>query len=373
MSESDEDDLDALTVIGEHLINSILLEEPLDSLKQIIASGAPLWYQNQSEGTSPRIQFNPPKGISCLHAACFTRNQELVQLLVADGAVWNAVDYLGNTAGDVALSFNDGDIYTIIRDAGIRAELVLSLLARNTSGSASAMILRSTDDTAAASTDAFLSSKLRFTLDEHGQAICMLNVENEEIGVMMGWETEIMRETVARLSSTQNHALKVLNVGFGLGIIDTLFQSLSPALHVIIEAHPDVLRHMKELGWYEKPGVKILEGKWQDHINQLGTADKFDIVYTDTFSEDYQELRRFFNHLPTLLGPQSRFSFFNGLGATNATIHDVYTRVAEVHLSDAGLDVAWSDVDVTEQRHRWGKSRPYFTIPTYRLPIVVKK
>jgi hypothetical protein len=31
------------------------------------------------------------------------------------------VDDLKNTAGDIALSFNDEGIYTIIRDAGIRA------------------------------------------------------------------------------------------------------------------------------------------------------------------------------------------------------------------------------------------------------------
>jgi protein arginine N-methyltransferase 2 len=200
------------------------------------------------------------------------------------------------------------------------------------------MIIRPTDDTAAASTDAFLSSKLRFTVDDHGQDICMLDVDGEEIGVMMGWEQTIMQETVASLTIDRDptDTLKILNIGFGLGIvrflsfhfdfkgptgriqIDTIFQSLSPTLHVIIEAHPDVLKHMKELGWYEKRGVKILEGKWQDFVNteQMVPEGGFDIVYTDTFSEDYEALRRFFSHLPVLLGPRSRFSFFNGLGAT---------------------------------------------------------
>jgi protein arginine N-methyltransferase 2 len=77
---------------------------------------------------------------------------------------------------------------------------------------------------------------------------------------------------------------------------------------------------MKELGWYEKPGVKILEGKWQDFIESdeiLGVGG-FDVVYTDTFSEDYGDLHAFFEHLPDLLaGPGSRVSFFNGLGATS--------------------------------------------------------
>lgn len=51
--------------------------------------------------------------------------------------------------------------------------------------------------------------------------------------------------------------------------IDSLFQSLPtrPEHHVIIEAHPDVLKHIMDLGWYEKPGVKILEGRWQDFVD----------------------------------------------------------------------------------------------------------
>jgi protein arginine N-methyltransferase 2 len=44
----------------------------------------------------------------------------------------------------------------------------------------------------------------------------------------------------------------------------------------------------------------------------------FDIIYTDTFSEDYQILGQFFERLPNLLSDgDSRFSFFNGLGATS--------------------------------------------------------
>ena len=76
-----------------------------------------------------------------------------------------------------------------------------------------------------------------------------------------------------------------------MGQVDSFFQNLPtpPSLHVIIEPHPDVLKHMRDTGWYEKKGVKILEGKWQDFIESEGLlhAGGFDAVYTDTFSEDY--------------------------------------------------------------------------------------
>ena len=47
---------------------------------------------------------------------------------------------------------------------------------------------------------------------------------------------------------------------------------------------------MKHRGWYTKPGVKILEGKWQNFVQseELLAVGGFDIVYTDTFSEDYK-------------------------------------------------------------------------------------
>ncbi|KAF5385873.1 hypothetical protein D9615_002229 [Tricholomella constricta] len=361
-------EIQALSSLGDHLIESIIADEPLEVIKGIIDSDAPVWYQNVAEGMSP------------LHAAAYMQNAELNTCTMEDGLFTNPiVDNLKNTAGDIALSLNDSETYDIIRNAGIRAELLLSLLSSKASiESSSSLILKETDSSATGSTDAFLSSKLAYSKDSFGQDICLLRVGGEEVGVMMGWEQGIMEDTVQRLCKGHPNAqkLKVLNVGFGLGIIDSLFQSLHvrPTEHVIIEPHPDVLQHMKERGWYEKPGVKILEGKWQDFVasdSVLGVGG-FDVIYTDTFSEDYGELQQFFEHLPDLLaGPESRFSFFNGLGATNPLFYDVYTHIAELHLAGVGIDVQWFDIDVTfdMKEGRWGDSRKYFSLPLYRLPI----
>ncbi|KAJ3775067.1 arginine methyl transferase [Lentinula raphanica] len=363
-SESEET-VHIFTRLGEYLVDSILGGEPIDTIKRIVQEGAPLWYQNESEG------------ISALHAAAYMQNAELVQYLIDEGAIWNSVDNLKYTAGDIALSFNNEAIYTIIRNAGIRAELLLALLSsRSEPEKGSSLVLRSDDTTAAASTDAFLKSKLKFIKDENGQEICVVKAGEDEIGVMMGWERGVMQQTAIRLCEDHpaSDNLKVLNIGFGLGIIDSIFQALPnrPVVHYIVEPHPDVLEHMKELGWYEKPGVKIIEEKWQNSIQTLLEVGGFDVVFTDTFSEDYNALREFFEHLPDLLaGPESRFSFFNGLGATNALFHDVYTHLAELHLAEVGIDVTWEDVSVSDERNldRWGKTREYFLLPLYRLPI----
>ncbi|CCM03586.1 uncharacterized protein FIBRA_05723 [Fibroporia radiculosa] len=370
-----EEEVDALVSLGEALIIAILERAPMETIKNMVADGAPLWFQDE-------------EGTSALHAAAYVENAKLMTYLIEEGAIWNSVDNLHNTAGDIALSFNNETCYNIVRDAGIRsdyvlatAELILSLLSSRSppADSSLSLVLKATDTTAASSSETFLTSHLSFTKDEYGQEICLVKVsDNEEVGVMMGWERGIMQETVHKLCSGHENfvdGLKILNVGFGLGIIDTMFQSLPtpPSLHVIIEPHPDVLQRMRELGWFDKPGVKVLEGKWQDFIESdaLLGAGGFDVVYTDTFSEDYKDLREFFGHVPDLLlGPESRFGFFNGLGATNATFYDVYTQVSELHLSDVGIDVEWSDVDVVEaDGDRWGQTREYFTQRFYRLPV----
>lgn len=41
-----------------------------------------------------------------------------------------------------------------------------------------------------------------------------------------------------------------------------------------------------------------------------------------------------------------------------------------MHLADIGIDIEWSDFDVFEgDIDRWGKTREYFAMRTYRLPV----
>jgi len=76
-----------------------------------------------------------------------------------------------------------------------------------------------------------LKSKLKYTTDGRGQKICLLDVDGEEVGVMMGWEEGIMRKTVKKLCGDHPNSsdLKVLNVGFGLGIVSARWTDDRPA------------------------------------------------------------------------------------------------------------------------------------------------
>ena len=100
---------------------------------------------------------------------------------------------------------------------------------------------------------------------------------------------------------------------------------------------------MREKGVHLWPGVRILEGRWQDWLLDpeklgevlSGTPDGmgFDAVFVDTFAEGYEgksgtsqsragtdfaDLKAFFEVLPDILnGQDAVFSFWNGLGATS--------------------------------------------------------
>jgi protein arginine N-methyltransferase 2 len=61
----------------------------------------------------------------------------------------------------------------------------------------------------------------------------------------------------------------VLNVGFGMGIVDAAIQRRSPRTHTIVEAHPGVHARMLADGWGERPGVRVVLGRWQDVVAEV--------------------------------------------------------------------------------------------------------
>jgi protein arginine N-methyltransferase 2 len=221
---------------------------------------------------------------------------------------------------------------------------------------------------------AYLESDLTFQEDRL--------VDSSNNGVMMEWESKIMSETAALLLPTPG--LSVLNIGHGMGIVDSLFQEKSPAEHHIVEAHPQVLKQMIETGWRGSdeatstsaryPGVTVHAGKWQDVLSNLAASGmQFDAIYFDTFAEDYKAFRHFFEeHVIALMKPEGKFSFFHGMGADRQVCYDVYTKVVEIDLFEAGFDIEWSEIETKEAERdgEWlGVRRRYWALQKYRLPL----
>ncbi|EME81399.1 uncharacterized protein MYCFIDRAFT_38502 [Pseudocercospora fijiensis CIRAD86] len=390
----------------------------LEALKKLLRTG------------SARIQ-DPETGFSPLHAAIAAcepdaeapseeTNQEgdavhgnalsedsalaTIQLLFENGAIWNELDKNDETPGCLALRLGLKKIYDACVAAGVRAELLFNRLDEYlplpdggqddddhdddaidgfdpmpSGGDADETGQTDTTPGAAASeehptlsnpnvdSDAYLASKLTYS---EGRLL-----DSDKNAVMMDWETEIMKLSADQLCPKKG--LRTMNIGHGMGIVDTMFVNNEPEMHHIIEAHPEVMQQMRKTGWYDKPNVTVHEGKWQEVLPKLIEQGLvLDAIYYDTYAEDYKDLKELFSeYVIQLLDSNGKFGFYNGLGADRQVCYDVYTKVVEIELFDAGLDVEWTILQVPDLVHNnkpgssWGGiRRSYWEVPEYRLP-----
>uniref|UniRef100_A0A1I8FQ51 ANK_REP_REGION domain-containing protein n=1 Tax=Macrostomum lignano TaxID=282301 RepID=A0A1I8FQ51_9PLAT len=200
-------------------------------------------------------------GMSVLMAAAASGSADTVRCLLDNGAPWNAVDRQYHCAGEYATWNGHQAVVDLLLNHAAASELLLGALL---SGRA-----RSGRHRAAARVHAPAAHLLwrrrpatrRRRLRRH-----------DGLGAAAHGATR-------QLHLAARPGLRVLNVGFGMGIVDTELQKLGPASHTIVEAHPDVLARMRDQGWPDKPGVRIVSGRWQDVVADLGP---FDGVFFDT-------------------------------------------------------------------------------------------
>eukprot|EP00954_Amorphochlora_amoebiformis_P015327 1201799-Amorphochlora_amoeboformis.AAC.1 len=181
----------------------------------------------------------------------------------------------------------------------------------------------------------------------------------------MEWETPLMEAHAKILCPKEN--LDVLNIGFGMGIIDSALQKHKPKSHTIVEVHRGVLKKMREDGWDKKKGVTIVPGRWQDVMHELG---QFDAIFFDTYGEYYDDMREFHSWLPRILRPGGTYSFFNGLCPDNIVFQGVMCQVVQIELAKFGIDAQFAECDINIGEKDWqGVNRKYFWSNTYYLPI----
>lgn len=355
------------------------------------------------EGCKPVDVQEPKQGYTPLHAAIAACNParngadtnghdeteretnayETIKVLFENGAIWNQLDRNDETPGCIAHRLGLESLYQLMVDAGVRAEMLLNRLdeyeeiedldkMEETADEGADDEVPELIDTSVSepetvdevNSEAYLSSALSM-----GDSKLLDEAQN---GVMMSWESDIMQKSADALMVKPG--LKVLNIGFGMGIIDTQIQSHAnrPTEHHIVEAHPDVLKNMRTNGWLEKAGVSVHEGKWQEVLpNLVGEGHVFDAIYYDTFAESYHDFKDFFSeHVIGLLDQDGRWSYFNGMGADRQISYDVYQKIVEIDLMDAGFDVEWSAVDLPDLGQEWsGVKRKYWNVKNYRLPV----
>ena len=142
--------------------------------------------------------------------------------------------------------------------------------------------------------------------------------------VMMDWEDDIMKDAAALICRDGG---KILNIGFGLGLIDNYIQSYNPEEHWIIEAHPQVANKMKEEGWDKKKNVTCIFDKWQNVLKDL---PKFDGIYFDTWQEKiFIGLVDLDKPLIDFLNPGGKLLEFNGRQSGTPVIRGMGFKVEE--------------------------------------------
>ncbi|KAG2293629.1 hypothetical protein Bca52824_040298 [Brassica carinata] len=184
-------------------------------------------------------------GLTPLMHAAKTGNAEIISALLEAGAPWNALSPSNLSAGDFAMEAGHQEAFDLLLKTGIQSELILGTIARKETKNEY-------------SNQEYLQDRVTFSEDK------IMN--NESKGVMMSWEKPLM-EAHAKAICTNGGS--ILNVGFGMGLVDTAIQQYNPTKHTIIEAHPDVYKRMIESGWGEKENVRIVFGRWQDVLGEL--------------------------------------------------------------------------------------------------------
>lgn len=374
----------------------------LDDLKSCLKSGIPPTITTAdvelAESVPDGVQVSAGDvGTTPLHIICGSVDPQdpkqlqlaskMIDVLFEFGANWCMLDANNETAGCIAKRKNLTVLYDQFVGAGVRSEVFLHrMTATNNDNIENDRDASHNDDSdsktensatitengdSAIDQQAYLSSKLDYN-DETS-----LVTRNHHDGVMMKWEEPIMQKSCDLISNMKEYhdsnGLVVLNVGFGLGIIDTLIQDKNPYKHYICEAHPDVLQKMESEGWSSRPNVVILKGRWQDTLPKLMDEGLFfDGIYYDTFSEHYDDLVNFFDLTCGLLAPGGVFSFFNGLGADRQISYDVYSHVVEIDLKEYGFKVEYIKLPVGPgDDMQWkGIRHKYWNLVEFLLPKI---
>ncbi len=151
--------------------------------------------------------------------------------------------------------------------------------------------------------DSYLKNEILLTENE-------LKLSESNLVIMSSKEDMLMRESAAILNPENKI---VLNVGFGLGIIDTYIRNHGPKEHHIIEAHPQVCEKAQEMGF------EVHCGKWEEVIRGfIETGKTFDAIYFDTYVFDYKtnpQWAPFTRLVPRLLSKGGTYSYFNNIAA----------------------------------------------------------
>ena len=130
--------------------------------------------------------------------------------------------------------------------------------------------------------------------------------------IMMEFERPMMEAAAKTIGEKGGD---VMNVGFGMGIVDSEIQKYNPKSHTIIEIHPDIQKRILKDNWDLKPNVNLFFGDWRSFVDDIPPMDA---IYFDTL--DDQEFIDFISIAWKFLKPNGIFSYYNNPLSVDNTI-----------------------------------------------------
>jgi guanidinoacetate N-methyltransferase len=145
--------------------------------------------------------------------------------------------------------------------------------------------------------------------------------------IMEDWQLPLMR---AMADVAGRSGANVLEVGFGLGVSAEMLQEKQLGSHTVIECNQSVVGRFHD--WraaHAGRDIRLVEGLWQDVIDDLGT---FDSIFFHTYALDEDEAAE-------------RLS--------SVTFADNFLQVAAEHLVDGGtLTYLTGEIDSLSRSHQ---------------------
>ena len=133
--------------------------------------------------------------------------------------------------------------------------------------------------------------------------------------IMHEWERPIMKLDAKFVTQKGG---RILNVGHGMGIIDSYIRSFNPKHHTIVEIHPQIAERARLQGYKD-----VWEGDWINFVEDCILKDiKYDGIYFDTYCFNRPDWILFTQIVNKILNPGGIYSYFNGEAAKHQKIKE---------------------------------------------------
>ena len=239
-SASVRDPTTGLTPLHEAILGAVSDRRGAELRKPSLPPAQLQATENVSHGQEDEVTTSPQ----------LAKAEATMRLLLEKGAIWNDLDCKNETPGCLALRVGLRELYEIMVDAGVRAEMLLNRLdeyealsdgegdvesagadeskpAEGVLGAdaeangqgkdeASAPREQQVDSNSTLEADLQNNNYLRSTLRYQDDRL----LDDSDNGVMMEWESQLMQRHADLLCPEQG--LRVLNIGFGMGKSKTL-------------------------------------------------------------------------------------------------------------------------------------------------------